>query len=314
MKKFILKLIVFCVALTVVVIAVNTIYISAKDTGSTDKFKKVPDKIQICNFGSSHGANGYSYDMLADEYVCFNFALASQSLDYDWRIMQCFRDNISEGAVVFITVSYFSFYGIDEIRIDNFLSKNKRYYRFLPKEYIKEYDLKTDIFENRFPALVAYDGLFNDIVNGIRDQDGIDIADGQKYLEEAYKRHLLKDKLDDNGKRIVNDEYMDALYSMIGLCKEKGARPIMVTTPYMREYTDIVLERTPDFLDGFYAIIDKVVQDTGAEYLDFSRDERFMDESGLFVNADHLNHDGAVKFVGILFDEVYAGMPGTVEE
>lgn len=307
MKKFVLKLIVFCAVLMGVVIAINTMYISVKDTGSTDKFKNVPDKIQICNFGSSHGANGYSYDRLADEYVCFNFALASQSLDYDWRIMQCFKDSISEGTVVFITVSYFSFYGIDEIRTDKFFSKNKRYYRFLPMEYIKGYDLKTDIFENRFPALTAYDNLFADIVNGTKDQDEIDIVDEQRYLEAAYKRHLVNEKFGDDGKRIVSDEYMGALYNMIGLCKEKGARAIMVTTPYMRGYTDIVMGKDPDFLEGFYAIIDKVVYDTGVRYLDFSRDERFIDEGGLFVNADHLNHDGAVKFVDILMGEVRTG-------
>lgn len=303
MKKFIVKLILFCTILAGIVAAINMKYISVKTTSSTDKFKNVPGDIQICNFGSSHGANGYQYDDLEDEYTCFNFAMSSQSLDYDWRIMQCFGDNISDDAVVFITISYFSFYGIDETLTDKFLSKNKRYYRFLPKEYIKNYDLKTDIFENRFPALTAYEKLFTDIIEGTGDSDDIEDVGMQRYLETAYKRHLVNEKFDANGNRIINQEYLKALYSMIEFCEEKGAIPILVTTPYLQEYTEIVAKNDPDFLDGFYAIIEKVVKDTGVEYFDYSMDDRFKDKGELFANADHLNHDGAVEFVAVLMKE-----------
>lgn len=166
MEKFFIKLSLFFAILSVIIYVINERYIIVRNTSSTDKFKNVPEKIQICNFGSSHGANGYHYDDLANDYTCFNFAMASQSLDYDWRIMQCYQDKIDDNAVVFITISYFSFYGIDETKTNNFLSKNKRYYRFLPKEFIKEYDLKTDIFENKLPALTAYENLLIDLLRG----------------------------------------------------------------------------------------------------------------------------------------------------
>lgn len=307
MGKFFIKLSLFFAILLVIVCVINERYICVKSTTSTDKFKNVPEKIQICNFGSSHGANGYHYDNLANDYTCFNFAMASQSLDYDWRIMQAYQDKISDNAVVFITVSYFSFYGIDETKTSKFLSKNKRYYRFLPKEYIKEYDLKTDIFENRLPALTAYENLFIDLIKGFEDGDIMeetDNVDMKIYVETAYKRHFVNEKLDDNGKRIRNQEHIDSLYNMIELCKKKGALVILVTTPYLKEYIDIVVENDPDFFDDFYGIINQIVLDTGVRYYDFSRDNRFQTDYESFVNADHLNHAGAIKFVDVLMEEI----------
>lgn len=306
MGKFFVKLSLFFAILSVIICVINERYISVKNTASTDKFKNVPEKIQICNFGSSHG-NSYHYDHLTNDYICFNFALSSQSLDYDWRIMQAYQDKISDNAVIFITVSYFSFYGIDETKTSKFLSKNKRYYRFLSKEFIKEYDLKTDIFENRLPALTAYENLFIDLLRGSEDGDimeDVESVDMEIYTEAAYKRHFVNEKLDNNGQRIQNQEHMDSLYNMIELCKKKGATAILVTTPYLKEYTDIVTENAPDFYDDFYGIIDQVIQDTGVRYYDFSRDNRFQKDYRSFINADHLNHEGAIKFVDILMEEI----------
>lgn len=307
MRKFLFKLILIAVILTAIVSVINIRYIYIKDTNSTNKFKDIPAEIQICNFGSSHGANDYYYDNWVDKYTCFNFALSSQSLDYDWRIMQCYQDNISDKGIVFITISYFSFYGIDETKTSKFLSKNRRYYRFLPKEYIKNFDWNTYIYENKLPALVAYEDLLHDIIKGKRDEEIIDNAgdiDIERYAEEAYKRHLINEKLDDNGIRIINQEYLDSLYHMIDLCKKKGAVPILVTTPYLKEYTDMVTKKDPLFLDEFYGIIERIVADTGVKYFDFSRDERYQLAYDLFLDVDHLNHKGAIQFVDILMENV----------
>lgn len=307
MKKFVIKLIVFCTIIAVFTLAVNARYVSVRNTSGTDKFNNVPEEIQICNFGSSHGQNDFKYDDFQDKYTCFNFGLGSQSLDYDWRIMQCYQDKISDDAVVFITISYFSFYGIDETLKGDFLSKNKRYYRFLPKEYIKDYDFETCIFETKLPSLTAYENLISNLINGTKDTDEIENAgniDLKKYADAAYRRHLVNEKIDENGNRIINQEYMDALYSMIALCKEKGATPVLVTTPYLQDYTYAVMNNEPDFLDEFYGMINEVVNATGVAYYDYSRDDRFKDKYEWFLDVDHLNHEGAVQFVDILMAEV----------
>ena len=209
------------------------------------KFENVPYDIEICNFGSSHGSNDYFYDKFQTKYTCFNFALPSQSLDYDYRIFEHYKEHISENAIIFITISYMSLYGIDESLYDDFRSKNKRYYHFLPKELIKEYELKTDVFETCLPALVQYDKLLPVLVGKQDDSTEdwtrtADQIDMNEYVSEAYKRHLVRNKMDEYGNRIINKEYVNSLIDMIDMCREINARPILVTTPYLSEYTNFI--------------------------------------------------------------------------
>ena len=312
MKKFITKLLIYIFILLGFVLVINFAYIKLdRSDDGTKKFQNVPTDIAICNFGSSHGQYGYNYEDIENDYVCFNFALVSQTLSYDCCLLKNYQANISEDAVVFITISYFSSFGINEVETDNFELKNKRYYKILPASLIKEYNLCTDI-SKAFPSLYA-DGEKLAVVllggnQGDSDEswkrtaENIDI---EKDADAAYLRHLVTNKQDENGRLIHNEEEISALYEMIAICREKGATPILVTTPFLSEYTDRVQEGIPDFLDEFYGIIDQVVKDTGVEYYDYSMDERFQNEYSLFMNSDHLNKEGARVFTNILMDEVY---------
>lgn len=55
---------------------------------------------------------------------------------------------------MFIPISYFSFLGKAEIERESFESRNKRYYKILPPDLIKEYDEYTAFFV-KLPALSA---------------------------------------------------------------------------------------------------------------------------------------------------------------
>jgi len=315
MKKFLVKFFVFCFILCAVFVIINAIYIRQIElehnnisNTSYEKFENVPYNIELCNFGSSHGANNYYYDNVQNKYTCFNFALPSQTLDYDYRIFEYYKDHISEGAVIFITVSYMSLYGIDEILFDDFLSKNKRYYHFLPKEYIKEYDFKTDVFESYLPVLVQYDQLIPSLIGG-NDSDRdwertADEIDMDNYVVEAYKRHLITNRIDDQGKRIINRENVESLYDMIDLCREIKAKPVLITTPYLHEYTNIIIEKAPAFFEEFYRLVNKIAEEKDVPYYDYAFDSRFAEDYSLFINADHLNKKGALKFVEILMQDI----------
>ncbi len=313
MKKFIIKLVAFIVAITVIILIVNSVYIKL-DKSNPDyinKFEDIPDKIQICNFGSSHGLYGYNYEDIEDKYKCFNFGLVSQTLSYDYRLFQYYGDHIEEGSVVFITISYFSLFGKDEVNEDDFESKNKRYYTILPPSLIKEYNFKTDLLVRRLPSLgvdtiVLIKTLLGDSTGRNFEewqQTAMDI-DVDKDAQAAYVRHIEKNKYNEGGHRIVNQEEIDALYALIEACKEKGAIPVLITTPYLSEYVEEIKENAPHFYDDFYAIVNRIVKDTGVDYYDYAFDERFTDAYAWFMNSDHLNRDGARKFVNILMQEI----------
>ena len=310
MKRFIAKILVFILIVGVISVIINFVYMKRdhSDPQNIRKFQNIPSSIMVCNFGSSHGLYGFNYEDYRD-VDCFNFALSSQVLSYDKRVFDEYKDNIANGAVVFIPVSYFSLYGNPETTDEGFLNKNKRYYQILPSEMIKEYDLKTDIYAN-FPSLSAGVSLIKVLFYGRADTNedtwtkvasDIDVKDD---AEKACERHIISNKLDENGKRILNQEEIGALKYLIGACYKNRYTPILVTTPYLSEYTDAIKNKDPDFLKGFYQQIDEIVEETGVSYYDYGFDDRFTSNYDWFMNSDHLNKEGARQFVNILMDEV----------
>lgn len=301
--------------------AINGWYLVRENSDSdwTGKFKRVPKNIQLCNFGSSHGLYGFNYEDLEEEMTCFNFSLAAQSLSYDARILQNYQDRLEEGSIVLITISYFSFFGVDETQEKGFASKNKKYYDFLPPKQIKAYDFATHMVERYLPSLAEYERLPVVLLQG-RENGNMQIwSSTAKDVElladaaSACRRHLFEEKLDEEGKRIVNQEEIQALYRMIALCEEAKAVPVLITTPYMAEYLNEVLENGGDFYEEFYTIIRQVQEDTGVKYYDYAFDERFIYDKELFMNADHLNIEGARRFTDMINGEVVAGNRPVIE-
>ena len=317
MRKFLTRIVLYVIVLSAVTITVNLCYILSYPEYNA---MNVPENIQICNFGSSHGQRGFNYEDFSGKYVCSNFGMTSQSLLYDYRILQHYRDKLLSGAVVFIDISYFSFFGRPEAEGDTFLSKNKRYYKFLPREMILQYDWKTDLYVNYLPCLspseltVFAKHLFglNKAAKIIESNFNVydegwnivtDSCDAALDAPQAYGRHIAK-QFDEAGHRLRRQESFEAIYGMIDLCRQLGARPILVTVPYLREYTDYIRENDPEFFGDFYAVIEEIRQKTGIEYYDYGLDERFCDDYSLFINSDHLNREGARRFTNILLHEV----------
>ena len=267
----------------------------------TDKFRNVPNDIQICNLGSSHGKD-FDYSDFKDKYTCFNFSLDGQHLMGDYTVLNYYRNNIKSGAIVFIIVSYQHLFSQGQLVMD------ERYYRFLPRELIRDYDEKINFYTNYFPALAVTDCvvLFERIF-------GVNFVTASPYEEmnpENSKKmaarrfiNLMKYRIakNDDGKRSRQDKY---LYDIINLCKKIGAKPILVTTPYLKEFSEEIKQNDNEFHKDFYEILDEVVHTTDVKYYDYSNDDRFCSNYDLFVDVDHLNHKGARKFTNILMREV----------
>lgn len=309
MKKFIYNLFLYCLIICPVLVALDGIYIyQNRKRDESTKFLSVPENIEICNLGSSHGKRSFNYEDIEGAYTCFNFGLDSQSLSYDLRVLKNYIGNLKEGAAVFITVSYFSFYGKDETLKEDFVSRNRRYYKFLPKELIKDYETKTDIIVNYAPALFDHANFIPVILGNAQKDSNIwlsEITSDEAMADAkiAASRHLITYGGNENGVRIRNQKEIQSLYEIIELCKDNGVKAILITTPYLSEYSEEVLKIAPDFYDDFYGIIEKVVKNTGIEYFDYATDTRFTDEYSLFINSDHLNKKGARKFTDIVISE-----------
>lgn len=270
------------------------------------KFLNVPYNIQVSNFGSSHGLYGFDYRNHSKDYTTFNFALSSQTLSYDYLILKQYEDHLADNGVMFIVISNFSF-GMDEESEPNFKSKNSRYYRFLSPEYIKQFDWKQYYFA---PFLIGANevltaiklkvlSLFKKLNNqeDLYEKGGVDF-DYEKDADAAYKRHIHVDK---NGKLIILQKEVDALYRIIEICRKHNIKPILVTTPYRSEYNNKYSE---NFYRQLHNEINSICRQTGVEYHDYRNDPRFASSYEYNRNADHLTPSGAVVFTDTLFKEL----------
>ena len=258
-------------------------------------------EVQIGNLGSSHGLYDFNYDALTQRGCqCFNFANTSQSYNYDYALLKEYGSYLTKDSILFIPVSYFSFN--DEVVNDTEReAMSIRYYHCLSPENIPDYDLYTDIVANKFPILSAGEEnlkLFpklNLSLIAFAAEDAIDEAAFANRAKERYSRHF------DNKEEYFMPERIENLYEIIAYCKEHEITPVLITTPFSKYYRDLVSE---EFLREFEDVITGIANDTGVNYYDYSYDARFRDNLAYFMDADHLNDEGAAYFMEILMEEV----------
>ncbi len=305
MKKLIIKILLLIILSALVISSYNCLYLKIglyerNPEFSITKFRNVPDDIEVCNFGNSLSAGAFrTYDGI--DKTCFDFALSAQSLSYDYRILQQYKDCIGENGIVFITLSYFCFQ-FDEENEGGFSAKNERYYYFLHPQYIKDYSWVEYAYINTFPVLwqspvsliQKTEAYIDDIDNGTK-ENYID------YQENAKKLYGVRSVTDLCGDLIVNTEELNSLYGMIDICEEINAKPVLIITPYRKEYTDLF---DNNFYDQYYSLLSDICNEKGCELFDFSHDVRFNNNDDCFADVYHLTHYGSEKFMDIISKEV----------
>lgn len=258
-------------------------------------------EVQIGNLGSSHGLYDFNYDALTKRgYQCFNFANTSQSYNYDYALLKEYGSYLTKDSILFIPVSYFSFNNevVNEAETE---AMSIRYYHCLSPENIPDYDLYTDIVTHKFPVLSAGEDILKLLPKlklslvAFAADNGIDEETFANRARERYSRHF------DNKEEYFMPERIEDLYDIIDYCKEHEITPVLVTTPFSKYYHDLVSE---EFLQEFEEVITKVANDTGVSYYDYSNDSRFSSNLAYFMDADHLNSEGAACFMEILMKEV----------
>lgn len=311
MKKFILRVIISLIVLLVIMFGIQALYqYNAEDENDTGKFRNMPEGIRIANIGNSHGLCSFNYADLEGEYRCFNFALTAQTIEYDEKILNQYIGRMAEDSVLIIPVSYVTFFLSDwDYSEADFKIKNQRYFGILDYknmlrtergEYIKRKyfpliftDMRSDMMDALADGLLKLFGLRTD-----GDGTGNSEMDYARDAYDAYNRHVAA-FYGDGGYRFKS-ELVDCLYRIIAMCRENNITPVLVTTPCVQDYNELVDQ---EFLTQFNEILNKVTEDTKVSYYNYCDDRRFSGNYELFLNADHLNDEGAVLFTDIFYEE-----------
>lgn len=304
MKKFILNVVAVLV-LSIAVLAAASAWYEAQDvpTNHARTYRAMPAMLDVANTGTSHGELGYDYSD-RPQYAAFNFAMSGQNLSYDWRLLTNYQDRFKPGSAIFITVSYHAISVPPETEATHFKSKNIRYYGVLPASLIKNYELSYAIRGRWLTILAAQTNILRALVgSGVE----VDVRGLSTDVDAAARDrdHLIDDhRAKELDRCEANAEEVAAIYDMIEICRKHDARPILVTPPFLAEYTESFERGAPHYLPFFYGVIDEIVRKTGVEYFDYSHDERFMHDYSLFMDSHHLNRNGALKFTKIIMDRV----------
>lgn len=308
MKKFLIfiaKTLAVCGAAALILILLNNRYKQVMDNpySDTHKFEYMDstfNNIQICNMGSSHGEYGFNYEELTKKqgYECFNFAMASQSYNYDYAVMNMYADHFADHCLMFIPVSYFSFN--DEVTNDSEReSLSTKYYTFLSPKYIPNYDPYVDIVTYRLPILSAGEDivkLFPSLsLKVFAAQSGPSPEEFQQKAASRYSRHM------DNKEEYFMEERINNLYDILQFCKDNGITPVLISTPYTSYYSDLF---SSEYKEEFYQTVAAIAENTQTPYYDYSEDERFRENLEYFADADHLNTDGSAYFMDIIENEI----------
>lgn len=262
--------------------------------------------IQICNIGSSHGEYAFSYENLSKKagYECFNFAMASQTYNYDYAILSMYREHFAGDCILFIPVSYFSFN--NEVVNDaeaQFL--DVKYYSFLSPRYIPHYSPYVDIVAHRLPILSAGEDIVKIFPalslrafaagTSLPENDAAFLVQFRQKACARYNRHM-RDK-----EEYFLSERVRNLCDILDFCRENGITPVLITTPFTAYY----FKQAPtEFKDDFHRVVTSVADRYGVSYYDYSEDGRFAQHLEYFSDSDHLNETGAALFMDIIGKEI----------
>lgn len=319
-RGFFLKLFVVSLCSAMILIALNALYVRGayyqNIYGEVKKFQSVPYQIGFANFGTSHGVSAFRYSE-PENRITFNFALSGEDIYHDFQTLKQFSDHLDEGCIVAIPISWFSFC------LPTDTPSQKRYYTYLDKQYLIDFSYETLINARYLPVLRSIEFLFKNL---IRDQElgveqfmdeipdrktvesiapvtgqnsvtTIDVARDQ--MIKALAAHAVtRSESWRSGRMVLGQKYMrentELLIGMIEYCQEQDFVPVLLTIPVFRALRNDFSEEELDHY--FYENVASVVSATGIDYIDYTRDERFIDEPFYFTNSDHMSQAGADAF------------------
>lgn len=304
--SFFFKCAIVCFGAIVLLLIMNDRYKKVMDNpyADTDKFNYMDstyNNIQICNIGSSHGEYAFYYESLTKElgYECFNFAMASQTYNYDYAILSMYKEHFDPNCIMFIPVSYFSFNN-EVTNETEAQSLSTKYYTFLSPKYIPNYDPYVDLVTHHLPILSAAEDivkLFPKLSLQVFASEAY-VPTAEEFQEKAsnrYRRHM------ENKEEYFLPERIENLKDILAFCEAQGITPVLITTPYTDFYSDMVSE---DFKQTFTDTITAVSEEYQVPYYNYSEDVRFSEHLEYFADADHLNTEGAVSFMKTIEKEI----------
>jgi len=247
-------------------------------------------EVEILFLGSSHAYRDINPVYI--DAVGFNGAYVSQTLEYDYKILEKYEDDWSSLKYIIVSVSYFSLFNKQEKQLEAWRIKNYSIYYSMWTTYnIADYfELLSNRLDINCERIYSYYWLGQTNITstplgwGMRNSlnAGVDLVEDGKA---TAKRHTA------NGD-VYFDENVGILKSIIAFADKRNVQVIFYTPPayktYIENLDETQLSRTISTMEMLAYSYPNVI------YKNYLTSDLLGQED--FYDADHLNEIGAKKF------------------
>lgn len=300
MNKFLKKILIFIIPLIIIAVVLEFAIrrIPNDYAYKNDYLRENAKDIEVLFMGSSHAYYGINPKYI--DVNSFNAAHVSQSLDYDYKILEKYDEEFDNLRVIAIPISYFSLFSILEDGSEFWRSKN--YFLYYDLDISKDLKYRSEIFgESGFSNAIKLYNYYlrskdaiacTDLGFGFRSSDLEQINLNETAITAA-ERHTQTERLDwQNSIETIN--------RITDFAKVKGANVLLYTPPAYHTYVSNLNKEQLKITINTAMEID--IKHNNVVYLNLLEDSRFLKED--FYDADHLNGLGAEKLTKILYEEM----------
>lgn len=248
-------------------------------------------RIETLILGSSHTYMGVNPALLSSK--AFNMAYTAQTLYFDDWVLSRYIDQMPRLKTVIIPVSYPS-YGAESNLLPGDYNRSNHFHLFYGASKFVNY---TKAPHYSWMALFTVKGSVERTIDYYYRGKPLVEADSNGWYGTDEQRDLNKNAKDSG---TFHDQFyaekvipvnIERVAHMLQVCKARGVRPILISTPMYSGYFD---HTQPLRYSRMLAITDSLAAAYGVEYHNFSKDSTY--NSTHFFDSNHLNRTGATRF------------------
>lgn len=266
----------------------------------------VPNNLAVVNLGSTYSKFAFdNYEKF--QLRGFNFALASETLEMDYQILQQYASHIAPGAtVIAVTAACLLLYRdrvqsehyeiLDKTRISNRSLKEYIAYKFPLICYPKH--AARIIFEKL--EISSIYNIYSDYISEEKMQNELEgLVNCWKNLFQLKDLKVVN--LSEQSNRNIQKS-ADELKKIVNFCKKRNWTPVVVIPPFSEKLNRFFSQ---DFVN---AVVRQPIRDilpNDVLFLDYQWDAYFQDKQYLYLDGGfRLNEHGSQIFMRRLFSDL----------
>lgn len=261
---------------------------------------KNSDSINVLILGNSHGYYGVNPRYLHRN--SFNACYVSQSLNFDFAILEKYNGKWENLNYIILPVSYFTLHhrlekSPESWRVCNYVI----YFGLNPVYKLTDYaEILSNKLQTNLTRIVSYylHGLGSPICSNLGWGRNYDFKHKQNLIETgrfAAKKHTYEASTSINENLLV-------LQSIISYANDRNVKILLFTPPAYHTYTENLDAKQLHLTINTACELDKAYQNV--DYINLLTDSSFTEKD--FYDADHLDEYGAKKLT-LKMDSIIAG-------